>query len=167
VRAIAITKRLTEQEWRQELFARGLHGVSLFRVNSMRVLSYNLNILPHGNPSVFGSEHGSRSERVLEFVALIAASSYDVLALQEVFASPFVPSHVCLQRKLLAELKRLGYLYTVTGPTPGWRQLIFRRKWTDSGLVIASRFPITYSDTTRFVCVCVSVCVYKYILIWI
>jgi hypothetical protein len=94
---------------------------------------------------------------------------FDVFALQEVFATPWLFGRWCMQKTFLRRMHQLGidsllccaalltphshgrrlcyrllkgYTYQVKSPNPGVEQLIGQWKWTDSGLLIVSRYPI-------------------------
>jgi hypothetical protein len=67
---------------------------------------------------------------------------YDVIAIQEVFASPpFLP---CRQAHFVEHMRQLGYIHIHRSTRPSLHSVIIRRKWTDSGLLILSKFPITH-----------------------
>jgi len=71
---------------------------------------------------------------------------YDVLALQEVFRSPFFPS-ICNQERLIKLLRsRGGYRHFVRSPVPN----LLKGHITDSGLLIASKHPVVESDSFTF-----------------
>jgi hypothetical protein len=137
VRQIAATKNLSETQWRNELFSRGMDTVKLFKVNEVNLLSYNLNCLPRGVWAGVGHNHAV--ERMEHFIQVVRTKNYDVLAMQEVFASPFVFG--CRQQYFIEQLRKIGYTHHVTGVQPGLRQLL-QGKWTDGGIVILSKFPI-------------------------
>jgi long-subunit acyl-CoA synthetase (AMP-forming) len=143
IQRIATTKNMTQHEWRRELFARsGISNAGFFNLNKMQLLSYNLNILPSGN--IFaGTGHDHADERMELFCRSLSSMQYDVIALQEVFASPFLPP--CRQRRMLRRLRDMGYVHQVVSKSPSVTDLVWRKRWTDSGLVIASRFPIVDS----------------------
>lgn len=78
-----------------------------------------------------------------------AGRAYDVLVLQECFGSPFIPCF-CRQKLLIARLRRCGYRWIAKTPAPSLDTMIRRRRFTDSGLLIASRLPIVQSDFFTF-----------------
>jgi len=79
----------------------------------------------------------------------VGASPYDVIILQEVFSSPYLPCF-CRQRALIRELRRLGYTYVARSPRPSCAAALCMLRWTDSGLLILSRLPISASDSMAF-----------------
>ncbi|CAK0828822.1 unnamed protein product [Prorocentrum cordatum] len=117
------------------------------------VRSFNLNVLPWG-ASAFGSGQGRHAlPRLLHFLQAIGerragSLAPDVLALQELFATPFVPPS-CLQRYAVREMANLAD-FAATGPKPSLFDLFRDRKWTDSGLVVFSRFPIIKQKFIKF-----------------
>ena len=172
-------------------------------ISQVKCLSFNLNILPFG-ASFFGTGQGRfPKERLEAFVQEVSGrlawlfalchcftvsrqmkkSDVDVVILQEVFATPALPS-LCHQRFLIKRLKQLGFEHTVTSQRPTLLSMarrsatsfvpvtslltsnhcncnpvalcflaffsFNRRKWTDSGLVIASKFPIIDSSSITF-----------------
>lgn len=138
------------------------HGVSV------KVLSYNLNALPFG-ATLFATGQGQyASQRLRAFARRIAPESggspvpnrpetptrpdeehFDVLALQEVFSTPALP-WLCHQRMLVRMLEQRGFRWVVSSPQPGIRRVLFSRQWTDSGLLILSRYPIEESHWLEF-----------------
>jgi endonuclease/exonuclease/phosphatase family metal-dependent hydrolase len=106
----------------------------------IRLLSFNLNILPKGSSLMNSVGHRFKNARFAEFVPTLVEGAYDVLALQEVFSSPFFPVG-CFQQQLLRVAQRCGYTYVARSPPPSWRDLLGAKKWTDSGLLILSRLP--------------------------
>eukprot|EP00931_Biecheleriopsis_adriatica_P100943 TRINITY_DN76177_c0_g1_i1.p1 TRINITY_DN76177_c0_g1~~TRINITY_DN76177_c0_g1_i1.p1 ORF type:complete len:1450 (-),score=292.96 TRINITY_DN76177_c0_g1_i1:121-4470(-) len=131
----------------------------------LSVLSFNLNILPFGAASwsAHSSEHSGA--RLREFLARVRQElqeerearsrrcfgefrALDVIAVQELFASPFVPG-CCSQAFLVREMAAMGY-HAVSGVKPTCFDLLLRGKWTDSGLVIFSRLPVVESRSIRF-----------------
>ncbi|CAJ1453554.1 unnamed protein product, partial [Effrenium voratum] len=129
---------------------------------TLSVLSFNLNILPFGVASLRGHESQHSSGRLHEFLNRIKADleteakatvgqdfrAPDIIALQELFASPFVPCF-CAQSYAVKTMASMGY-HAVIGPKPNVRDLIWRGKWTDSGLVIFSRLPVAETRSIRF-----------------
>lgn len=114
----------------------------------LRVLSYNLNVLPfEANFHSASGLHGGNTVRRLEFfVADIWSRNLrnvgvDIIALQEVFSSPFLPMF-CYQRALIRRLRHLGYHHIVHPTRPPLRRMIGNSVWTDSGLIIASKYPV-------------------------
>jgi endonuclease/exonuclease/phosphatase family metal-dependent hydrolase len=75
--------------------------------------------------------------------------SYDLLVLQEVFSSRFFPGG-CRQERLVEKLRQAGYIYSTRSEPPSLRSLFARGKYTDSGLLILSRFPIVESAFVKF-----------------
>jgi len=82
-------------------------------------------------------------------IQFIKKSAPDVIALQELFASPFAPG-CCLQTYAIREMKKLGYTWHVKSESPSMWDLVRYGKWTDSGLVIFSRLPVEASKSLRF-----------------
>ncbi|CAE8639251.1 unnamed protein product [Polarella glacialis] len=123
----------------------------------LSLLSFNLNILAFGvsywSPGL-GEHSGSRLRGFLERVRreleaeAQSKNSLDVIALQELFASPFVPGF-CSQAYAVRAMADMGYT-AVIGPKPSFLDLSLRGKWTDSGLVIFSRLPVVESKSLRF-----------------
>ncbi|CAE7920009.1 unnamed protein product, partial [Symbiodinium sp. KB8] len=74
---------------------------------------------------------------------------YDVIILQECFASPYAPCF-CRQRFLVRRLRRAGYRWVAHTPAPSARTMAAKRRVTDSGLLILSRHPIVASDFLTF-----------------
>ena len=121
------------------------------------------NILPFGVATLRGHESLHSSGRLLCFLQRLrseleqeAAHSTtgarprapDIIAVQELFASPFVP-FCCAQSHAVRVMAGLGY-HAVIGPKPTVLDLLGRGKWTDSGLVIFSRLPVVESRSIRF-----------------
>jgi endonuclease/exonuclease/phosphatase family metal-dependent hydrolase len=70
------------------------------------VLSYNLNLLPKGVNPV---GHRYKSARLAEFTSK-CLGEYDVMALQEVFSTPYLPAGFgCRQAQIVALAARHGY----------------------------------------------------------
>eukprot|EP00756_Hemistasia_phaeocysticola_P050767 Hpha_TRINITY_DN25953_c0_g1::TRINITY_DN25953_c0_g1_i1::g.185309::m.185309/K01897/ACSL, fadD; long-chain acyl-CoA synthetase len=116
----------------------------------LRFLSYNLNLLP-GLVGARSSGHGYKEERLVLFIDHHLAA-YDVIALQEVFSTPFLPAGLCRQKRLLKAAKARGLKYSVRpSPQPGVGDMLFRSKFTDSGLLVLSRFPVVKSASMAFV----------------
>lgn len=74
-------------------------------MNSVKILSYNLNILPSFSLVLTG-DHGYAKERAEEFLSRI--HDYDILILQEIFSSPHL-TFFCQQAKIIEEAKKLGF----------------------------------------------------------
>jgi len=108
----------------------------------IRFLSYNLNLLPMGTMSLTA---GYKVER-MELFQENHMTKYDVVALQEVFATPILPTvvatQVCRQHRFITRAKEIGFHFCVTAPAPSYTEMLRRWKWTDSGLVILSRYRI-------------------------
>eukprot|EP00929_Paragymnodinium_shiwhaense_P035755 TRINITY_DN19275_c0_g1_i1.p1 TRINITY_DN19275_c0_g1~~TRINITY_DN19275_c0_g1_i1.p1 ORF type:complete len:1537 (+),score=317.56 TRINITY_DN19275_c0_g1_i1:102-4712(+) len=152
--------------------------VSVPGFERLQVLSFNMNILPFGVRISTGQQYGRarlglfldhiRSELAEERRSKCDAAdedlrspgsldetpagsifrALDVIALQELFASPFAPG-LCLQAYAVREMAKLGYA-AVTGENPSLWNLLRDGKWTDSGLVIFSRLPVHSSRALRF-----------------
>jgi hypothetical protein len=75
--------------------------------------------------------------------------SYDILLLQEVFASPFAPCF-CRQKHLIRKLTKAGYKWVAKTPSPTFNEMLSMKKGTDGGLLILSKFPILESDYCTF-----------------
>lgn len=126
------------------------------------LLSFNMNILPFGVASMRGHESLRSSARLQTFLQRIRAEvetetevpkaersrAPDIIAVQELFASPFVP-FCCAQSFAVRIMASLGY-NAVIGPNPTILDLVRRGKWTDSGLVIFSRLPVVETRSIRF-----------------
>ncbi|KPI88301.1 putative pantothenate kinase subunit [Leptomonas seymouri] len=114
-------------------------------IASARVLSYNLNILPRGSG-------GYQHERIETFLASVDA--YDVLLLQEVYATSYLPyvlqKQFCYQKMLLDGLNAKGFHYYVISRQPSYRTIVQYNVCSDNGLIIASRFPIWYRGSYTF-----------------
>ncbi|KAK7197447.1 pantothenate kinase subunit [Novymonas esmeraldas] len=104
---------------------------------SARVLSYNFNILPRGSG-------GYQHERIETFLSSVDA--YDVVLLQEVYATSYFPyllqKPLCYQKMLLDGLKAKGFHYYVISRQPSYLTMLRYNVCSDNGLIIASRFPI-------------------------
>jgi hypothetical protein len=73
---------------------------------TISVLSYNLNLLPKGVNPV---GHRYKSARLAEFTSK-CLGEYDVMALQEVFSTPYLPAGFgCRQAQIVALAARHGY----------------------------------------------------------
>ncbi len=155
---MCLIKKIDEVKWREELFSGsfaeqttfgvGKVQVNVSLINNLEVLSYNLNILPLFG-SFFGTGQGTfSSDRLEKFIQVIEKRSvnYDVMALQEVFGSPFSLS--CKQRYLISRLKELGY--DCVKSYHSTLELLAKRKWTDSGLLIFSKFKIVANESFSF-----------------
>ncbi|KAA0175036.1 hypothetical protein FNF27_03567 [Cafeteria roenbergensis] len=90
---------------------------------------------------------GPAHEPPTEFVP--PGGPYDVIILQECFASPYAPCF-CRQRFLVRRLRRAGYRWVAHTPAPSARTMAAKRRVTDSGLLILSRHPIVASDFLTF-----------------
>ncbi|CAJ1009881.1 putative Endonuclease/Exonuclease/phosphatase family/AMP-binding enzyme/Fumble [Leishmania naiffi] len=112
---------------------------------SARVLSYNFNILPRGSG-------GYQHERIETFLASIDA--YDVVLLQEVYATSYFPyvlqKQLCYQKMLLDGLKAKGLHYYVISRQPSYLTMLRYNVCSDNGLIIASRFPIWHRGSYTF-----------------
>jgi pantothenate kinase len=118
-----------------------------------RVLSYNINILPFGMR--LQPAHDYKDDRLSDFIDAIAperqsppaAPLFDVLLLQEVYSSPYVPklarAKLCRQQRMVALLKERGFEHHAVPKQPSVMGMLSRLKATDTGLVIVSRFPIS------------------------
>eukprot|EP01062_Namystynia_karyoxenos_P026137 TRINITY_DN20408_c0_g1_i1.p1 TRINITY_DN20408_c0_g1~~TRINITY_DN20408_c0_g1_i1.p1 ORF type:complete len:1000 (+),score=289.78 TRINITY_DN20408_c0_g1_i1:79-3078(+) len=116
----------------------------------VRFLSYNLNLLPSFVGYGSASGHGFKEERFVLFAEHLG--SFDILALQEVFSTPFLPRSFCRQRRLINLARARGLQYCVRPqPQPGFADMLFRKKFTDSGLLILSRFRVIDSGAMAFV----------------
>lgn len=115
------------------------------RTAKARVLSYNLNILPRGSG-------GFQHERIDTFLS--AVDSYDVLLLQEVYATSYLPYALqkpfCYQKMLLDGLKAKGFKYYVISRQPSYFTMLKYNVCSDNGLIIASRFPIWHRGSYTF-----------------
>ena len=118
----------------------------------LSVLSFNMNILPFGVARLRGHESLHSSQRLQSFLQRLQEEAQgrapDVIAVQELFASPFVP-FACAQSHAVRVMAQMGY-HAVIGPKPSLLDLLVRGKWTDSGLVIFSRWPSVDSRSIRF-----------------
>lgn len=112
---------------------------------SVRVLSYNFNVLPRG----FG---GYQEERLEAF--LRSVGSYDVILLQEVYATSLMPyamqRRFCYKKELLDGLKSKGFHHYATSRQPSYSTMLKHSIISDNGLVIASRFPIWHRGSYTF-----------------
>ncbi|CAK9043563.1 unnamed protein product [Durusdinium trenchii] len=130
---------------------------------NLSVLSFNMNILPFGVASIRGHESLHSSARLQTFLQKIrqeleaeasnskaadGARAPDIIAVQELFASPFVP-FCCAQSFAVRVMASLGY-HAIIGPKPTILDLVRKGKWTDSGLVIFSRLPVAETRSIRF-----------------
>ena len=153
VRTVANAKELSEETWRAQLE----EDVDIMKgVNEISLLSYNLNCLPFGvglfSALTLGSvtDQGFASqERIEQFVRQVAQKKFDIIALQEVFATPAL-APFCRQRYLIRKMRTLGYTNIVQSRPLGVHRRLARRKWTDSGLLILSRLPIETQDDMLF-----------------
>jgi acyl-CoA synthetase (AMP-forming)/AMP-acid ligase II/endonuclease/exonuclease/phosphatase family metal-dependent hydrolase len=153
VRTVANAKELSEETWRAQLE----EDVDIMKgVNEISLLSYNLNCLPFGvslfSTLTLGSltDQGFASqERIEQFVHQVAQKKFDIIALQEVFATPAL-APFCRQRYLIRKMRKLGYTNIVQSRPLGMHRRVARRKWTDSGLLILSRLPIETQDDMLF-----------------
>ena len=121
---------------------------------AVQLLSHNLNVLPVGANMVSRHSSHQAGTRIDAFAAYLAqhaqrGGALHILALQEVFATAMSP-FVCYQASLLRRLRALGYTHAVHMPRPSLGDVAWRGKWTDSGLVIASKLPIIASDFLAF-----------------
>ncbi|ORC88641.1 putative pantothenate kinase subunit [Trypanosoma theileri] len=111
----------------------------------VRVLSYNFNILPRGCG-------GFQNERITTFLECV--DQYDVLLLQEVYATSllpyFVQKRICAKKRLLDELKQRGFSHYVISKQPSYPTIFKNNVFTDNGLIIASRFPIGQRGSYTF-----------------
>lgn len=112
---------------------------------SLRVLSFNLTSQPIG----YGA---FQQERIDTFVSL--TDSYDVLLLQEVYPSSFLPYPIqrflCAQNRLLDRLRAKGFLHYVVSRQPSYKTMLQYNIISNNGLVIASRFPICRHGSYTF-----------------
>ncbi|KAG5498162.1 hypothetical protein JIQ42_02966 [Leishmania sp. Namibia] len=112
---------------------------------SVRVLSYNFNILPRGSG-------GYQHERIETFLASVDA--YDVVLLQEVYATSYFPyvfqKQLCYQKMLLDGLKAKGLPYYVISRQPSYLTMLRYGVCSDNGLIIASRFPVWHRGSYTF-----------------
>jgi hypothetical protein len=122
----------------------------------IRLLSFNCNILPTG-ATFFATGQGTsgaeRMELILQRIesGVVEGNGYDVLALQEVFATPFLWGlGLDRQTLFLRRLYEMGYQYSSTCAWPTPLKLLRECKWTDGGLLIVSRIPIIASDRYVF-----------------
>jgi hypothetical protein len=91
-----------QQQQQQQMLVNATNGGRL----AISVLSYNLNLLPKGVNPV---GHRYKSARLAEFVSK-CLGEYDVMALQEVFSTPYLPAGFgCRQAHLVALAARHGY----------------------------------------------------------
>ncbi|GET89930.1 pantothenate kinase subunit, putative [Leishmania tarentolae] len=112
---------------------------------SARVLSYNFNILPRGSG-------GYQHERIESFLASVDA--YDVVLLQEVYATSYFPyimqKQLCYQKMLLDGLKAKGFHHYVISRQPSYLTMLRYNVCSDNGLIIASRFPVWHRGSYTF-----------------
>ncbi|CCW68782.1 unnamed protein product [Phytomonas sp. Hart1] len=115
------------------------------KVAKARVLSYNFNILPRGCP-------GYQYERIETFLNLV--DSYDVLLLQEVYATSMLPyafqKRFCFKKVLLDGLKKKGFHHYVISRQPSYFTMLRHDVLSDNGLIIVSRFPICRRGSYTF-----------------
>ncbi|CUG00007.1 pantothenate kinase subunit, putative [Bodo saltans] len=119
----------------------------------LRVLSYNMNMLPWGAGGAF------QEERARTFLSYVEQEKYDVLCLQELFAAALLPNVaqkvLCFQRKLIDALYNMGYQYSVYSRQPSYVSVLRYGMVTDTGLLILSKVPVvdsgsfTVRSTTR------------------
>jgi hypothetical protein len=76
-------------------------------MSAIRILSFNLNILPSFS-LVFTGDHGFAQERAEEFLQQVADKDCHILILQELFSSPHL-TYFCLQAKIIEGAKKLGF----------------------------------------------------------
>jgi hypothetical protein len=74
---------------------------------------------------------------------------FDILLLQEVFFTPCVPARFCQQERVVQHFEQLGYHVVRSPAMPMWRRF-WKRKWTDSGLLIISKFPVERTGVLLF-----------------
>eukprot|EP00796_Vickermania_ingenoplastis_P008631 gene8631-6062_t len=107
------------------------------RGGTLRALSYNLTAPPIGYSAY-------QHERINTFVSLV--DGYDVLLLQGVYPSSILPYAVqrffCSQSRLLDGLREKGFHQYVISRQPSYQTMLQYNIFSNSGLVIASRFPI-------------------------
>jgi len=99
-----------------------LTPLSLSLAMEIHVLSFNINLLPVGNNPV---GHQYKDQRLAEFLRRI--DEFHVVALQEVFSTPFLAGWRCRKRHLIAEAQARGFLYIVDCPQPTFTDLITKR----------------------------------------
>ena len=153
-------KRCWEQsaEWETALAELGLYGLSYQpgfpKRFSVQVLSYNLNVLPHGARLLGGPSHDYPQERLQAFVDRPELVDCEVLLLQEIFATPVLRTLLCRQRWLRQQLALRGFVHQVVSPLHAGVSFTFRKgaggSWTDSGLLIASKLPVVSSGFERY-----------------
>jgi type II pantothenate kinase len=111
----------------------------------LRVLSYNMNMLPWGAGGVF------QEERARTFLSYVEQEKYDVLCLQELFAAALLPNvaqkMLCFQRKLIDKLYNMGYQYSVYSRQPSYVSVLRYGMVTDTGLLILSKVPVSDSGS--------------------
>lgn len=116
------------------------HSISRKRIKSKGATS-GWTAMSRGLRSMCGQLGSLRSRRRVPTTGI-----YDVLALQEIFRSPFMPS-ICNQERLMKLLRlKGGYSHFVRSPMPN----LLKGHITDSGLLIASKHPIVESDSFTF-----------------
>lgn len=120
------------------------------------VLSLNVHVLP------FGLRTSSTSDFKAERLADLADRLGDdgdlarvhVVALQGLFSTPYVPAvakaRFCRQHSTVLRLREEGFLHHAVPKQPSWLSMAQRLRCTDTGLVIASKFPITARESFIF-----------------
>ena len=115
------------------------------RQDGLRVLSYNLTLQPR-------FLHSFQEERIRAFADQV--DEFDVLLLQEVFASSVLPhsaqSFLCYQQLLRQLLVKRGFVHVAVPRQPSYLTMAKLSIVTDSGLMIFSRFPIVESGAHTF-----------------
>uniref|UniRef100_A0A6B2KWX2 sphingomyelin phosphodiesterase n=1 Tax=Arcella intermedia TaxID=1963864 RepID=A0A6B2KWX2_9EUKA len=102
-------------------------------------MSLNLNLLPGLSlVKVSSPGHGYEVQRLEQFLQFLP--KYHIVLLQEVFSTPHLP-YLCLQKALLSHAKKAGFHYVLRGDQPTLYDLVAHKKWTDSGLLILSKYP--------------------------
>lgn len=145
-------------EWEKAMAEVGLHGLSYQpgfpKRFSVQVLSYNLNVLPHGARFFGGPSHDYPQERLQAFVTRPELEDFEVLLLQEIFATPLLRTLLCRQRWLRQQLALRGFVHQVVSPLHAGVSITFRKgagwSWTDSGLLIVSKLPVVSSGFERY-----------------
>ncbi len=102
----------------------------------IRILTYNLFLRP---PPIKSNEDDWKDERLLDFIQEL--DNYDIICLQEVFS-------VLSNRKyeLIRLANKAGFFFFCDSPIPS-----FYSKFTiDGGLLILSRFPISFNEFVPF-----------------
>lgn len=136
----------------------------------LRVLSYNLNMLPRGT-----SGGSFQEERIGNFVKQVVSGDYSVLLLQEVFSASILPDVaqrlLCFQRKLIDSLELVGFKHVAMPRQPSYASMMRYGMTTDTGLLILSKHPITcrgsytFRSTTRGEQRALKGCLYSKILL--